>query len=315
MTPVRAPDSSTVAILLCTFNGEAFLREQLASIAAQTHEHWSVWASDDGSVDGTLATLARVQRTWPDGALVVRQGPARGLEANFASLIARSEIDAPFFAFCDQDDVWEPTKLERAVAWLTRAGAGTPALYGSRTRLIDERGHPRGLSPRFSRPPSFRNAITQNIAGGNTMVFNAAARQLLMRAADAGCEPVTYDWWTYLLVAGAGGQVFYDPEPTVRYRQHGRNQVGANTDARDRVANAREALAGRLRRWNDVNLAALDRVRPLLTDDARAVIDTLRRARRRSFAGRVADVWRSGIERQTMAGTIGLWIAAAAGRL
>ena len=145
MTPVRAPDSSTVAILLCTFNGEAFLREQLASIAAQTHEHWSVWASDDGSVDGTLATLARVQRTWPDGALVVRQGPARGLEANFASLIARSEIDAPFFAFCDQDDVWEPTKLERAVAWLTRAGAGTPALCsvrwldGSRTSTRVER--------------------------------------------------------------------------------------------------------------------------------------------------------------------------------
>jgi glycosyltransferase involved in cell wall biosynthesis len=312
---VISPASSRVAILLCTYQGCDLLPLQLDSIAAQTHQSWSVYASDDGSSDGTVEVLERYQRAWEPGRLSIVAGPRRGFVQNFLSLTCRPEIDADYFAYADQDDVWEPEKLTRAIARLARAGGSTAALYGSRTRLIDRSGRLIGQSPLFVRPPSFANALAHNIAGGNTMTFNSAARALLRRSIDAGCAPVTYDWWAYLLVSGAGGIVMYDPEPMVRYRQHARNQVGARIGMSDRMGNVREMLRGRVRGWSDVNLAALERVRDLLTPQNARTLDLFRDARRRSLVPRLVGLWRSGVRRQTAGGNAGLWLAAVLGRV
>jgi glycosyltransferase involved in cell wall biosynthesis len=312
---VISPISSRVAILLCTYQGREFLPLQLDSIAAQTHEQWSVYASDDGSSDGTIEVLEQYRRAWEPGRLSIVAGPRRGFALNFLSLTCRPDIDADYFAYADQDDVWEPEKLARAVARLQRVDASTPSLYGSRTRLIDRDGRVVGQSPLFVRPPGFANALAHNIAGGNTMVFNRAARALIRRSVDAGCAPVTYDWWAYLLVSGAGGVVMYDPEPMVRYRQHGRNLVGARTRPRDRLHNIREMLRGRVTGWSDVNLAALERVRELLTPASARTLDAFRDARRRSLVPRLVGLWRSGVRRQTAGGNVGLWLAAILGRV
>jgi glycosyltransferase involved in cell wall biosynthesis len=315
MAAVIPPASSRVAILLCTYQGREFLPLQLDSIAAQTHQRWSVYASDDGSSDGTVEVLERCQRAWELGRMSIVAGPRRGFVDNFLSLTCHPEIDADYFAYADQDDIWEPEKLARALDRLTRAGTSTPALYGSRTRLIDRDGHVVGQSPLFGRPPSFANALAHNIAGGNTMVFNRAARALLRRSIEAGCAPVTYDWWTYLLVSGAGGIVMYDPEPMVRYRQHAGNQVGARIGVSDRAGNVREMLRGRVRGWSDVNLAALERVRDVLTPENLRTLDMFRDARRRSLVPRLVGLWRSGVRRQTAGGNAGLWLAAVLGRV
>jgi len=195
---------TSVAILLATYNGGAFLREQLASYEAQHHGNWYVWASDDGSTDRTLEILAEYQERWGKRMTVVA-GPHQGFVANFLSLVCRPEINADYYAYSDQDDLWEPEKLTRAVAWLSMVPPSIPALYCARTRLVDEQGRDRGFSPLMRRPPSFANALMQNIAGGNTMVFNAAACALL-RSVEPGVEVVTFDWWTYLVVTGCGGR-------------------------------------------------------------------------------------------------------------
>jgi glycosyltransferase involved in cell wall biosynthesis len=312
---VISPISSRVAILLCTYQGREFLPLQLDSIAAQTHEQWSVYASDDGSSDGTIEVLEQYRRAWEPGRLSIVAGPRRGFALNFLSLTCRPDIDADYFAYADQDDVWEPEKLARAVARLQRVDASTPSLYGSRTRLIDRDGRVVGQSPLFVRPPGFANALAHNIAGGNTMVFNHAARALIRRSVDAGCAPVTYDWWAYLLVSGAGGVVMYDPEPMVRYRQHGGNQVGARTRTRERLHNVREILRGRVSGWSDVNLAALERVRDVLTPESARTLELFRDARRRSLLPRLVGLWRSGVRRQTAGGNAGLWLAAILGRV
>jgi len=216
-----------VAILLATYQGQKYLAEQLDSFAAQTHHNWEVWASDDGSQDDTHAILEQYEKHWPFGRLSIHNGPEEGFAANFLSLTCKANIAADYYAYADQDDVWEDDKLARAVRWLQTVPAHIPALYCGRTLLVDKHNKEIGVSPLFTKPPSFANALMQNIGGGNTMVFNNAARALLQEAGEH-IPVVTHDWWAYMLVSGCGGRVFYDAKPTLRYRQHENNLVGMN---------------------------------------------------------------------------------------
>ncbi len=308
------PSVPTVAVLMCTMQGQQFLAEQLNSIATQSHPRWAIWASDDGSDDHTHAILEYYQSHWGEDRISIHDGPAEGSTANFLSLTCRADIDADYFAYADQDDIWEADKLERAVNWLKTVPEDVPALYGSRTLLVDARNQHIGYSPLFEREASFRNALVQSIAGGNTMVFNRAARDLLRRAGE-NVEAVTHDWWAYMLVTGCGGQVHYDPYPTVRYRQHGANQFGSNADIRAQLRRMRLLLQGRFRGWVDANLRALERVRDQLTPENQLVLDEFVRARQRRLPMRLLGLRRAGIFRQTRLGNLGITAAALINRL
>jgi glycosyltransferase involved in cell wall biosynthesis len=298
-----------VAVLMCTMQGQRFLAEQLNSIATQTHPNWEIWASDDGSDDHTHSILEYYQDHWGDDRLSIHAGPAVGSTANFLSLTCRADIDTEFFAYADQDDIWEADKLERAMKWLQTVPRHIPALYGSRTQLVDERNQYIGYSPLFGRSPSFENALVQNVAGGNTMVFNRAARDLLRRAGDQ-VQVVAHDWWAYMVITGCGGRVHYDPYPTVRYRQHGDNQVGANISWGARLVRLRLLLKGRFRAWTDENVRALETIRPLLTEDCRSVLDDFDRSRHGTLWSRISGLWLAGVYRQTILGNLGLVAAA-----
>lgn len=303
-----------VAVLMCTMQGQHFLAQQLNSIATQSHPRWEIWASDDGSDDHTHAILEYYQSHWGTDRLSIHAGPAAGSTANFLSLTCRADIEADYFAFADQDDVWEDDKLERAVAWLETVPPDVPALYGSRTQLVDARNQHRGYSALFTKPPSFRNSLVQSIAGGNTMVFNRAARDLL-RSVGENVEAVTHDWWAYILVSGCGGAVHYDPYPTVRYRQHERNQFGANVNPIAQYRRAKLLVQGRFRGWIDANLRALNEVRERLTSENRAVLDQFMASRDSGVLGRVIGLRQSGVRRQTLLGDIGITLAALINRL
>lgn len=299
-----------VAILMATRNGARHLGQQLDSILAQSHRDWSLWISDDGSDDATPAILADWQRRHP-GRIHLRAGPGRGAAANFLSLLTDPAIAADHVALADQDDVWLPGKLARALARLGRLPAG-PALYAARTRIVDEDLRPLGLSPLRRRPPGFRNALVQSLAGGNTMVLNGAARALVCRA--PAVEPVSHDWWLYQLLTGAGAHVLYDPEPVLLYRQHGGNQHGANRGGRARLSRLGRLLGGTLADWNARNIAALGACRHLLTAPARADLDRFARIAGRAGPLAAARLAASGIHRQSREETLALWLAALAGR-
>lgn len=289
-------------------NGQPFLGEQLDSIAAQSLPDWQVWASDDGSQDGTSIILDQYRATWGEERFFLQVGPGRGFAENFLSLACRADLAAEYYAFADQDDIWEADKLQRALAWLETVPRKVPALYCSRTRLIDEVGRELGLSPLFARSPGFANALVQNIGGGNTMVFNQAARALLQEAGPE-IEIVAHDWWTYLLVSGCGGRVFYDHHPMVRYRQHGNNLVGANTGWSARMARIRLLVKGRFREWNARNLKALQEVDRMLTPENRRILKGWAESRHQSLLPRLLGFNRAGIYRQTLAGNLGLLVA------
>jgi len=274
-TPSNESDGPTVTIVMATYQGERFLTEQLSSIAAQTHRNWRLFVSDDGSTDKTRAIvreLGAALRGRNEVDLV--DGPRKGFVANFLTSICRAP-ETDYYAFSDQDDVWEPDKLERALSILQRVPKDRPALYCGRTCIIDVAGRSIGLSPAFLRPPSFANALVQSIGGGNTMVMNHAARELL-RAAGPDIDVVSHDWWTYQFVSGAGGAVHYDLEPRLRYRQHASNSIGANNTFGARCKRLWLLLfEGRFKQWTDRNVRALGQVRHLLTRENRALLDSL----------------------------------------
>lgn len=298
----------SIAVLLCSYNGGQFLVPQLESILRQHGVKPVIIVSDDGSIDGTQKVLDSFATRYPY--VTWRRGPSQGFVRNFFSLINDASVQSEYYALADQDDYWEPNHLARAIKYLAAVPASTPALYASRTLLVNERGAVIGMSPAHMREPSFRNALINNIASGNTMVFNKAARDLLARL-GAHALPVWHDWALYQVVTACGGRVFYDHHPTVQYRQHAGNAIGALWTFGSRWYRLRMLLQGRFRSWNSQNLQALEGVMGHITAENRALLNKFVAIRQcKTPWGRVFGVYCLGLYRQTRLGQIGLYIAA-----
>jgi glycosyltransferase involved in cell wall biosynthesis len=302
-----------VVILLATRNGAAFLQEQLDSYRAQTYRNWELLVSDDGSTDDTIKIIEEFAKQVPQR-VVVRRGPQIGFWQNFASLVRSDDVDGDLFAYSDQDDVWFPAKLAKAVRWFETRPTDQPGVYFTRTELMEEGGAPIGFSPLFVRAPTFQNALVQSIGGGNTMVFNRAARRAL-RATPTGVALVSHDWWTYQVVTGVGGVAHYDPWPSLRYRQHVENLVGANIGLRARLVRSTAFLGGRFVTWNDANLKMLGSIRSLLTPQNALVLDRFTQARLVAWPRRLWLLWKSGVYRQSVLENCALIVGSLLGRL
>lgn len=215
-------------VLLSTYNGEAYLREQLDSLLAQTLNSVGIFVRDDGSTDSTRAILTEYAQR---GALCWYTGMNLGAALSFWQLLQNAD-DADYYAFCDQDDVWDPDKLEIAFMALEHLNPAQPALYCGDVRITDEKLHI--LSKHMVRPAptEYPYALLRNLAPGCTYIFNRPACKLLRRfdAKQLGIE--LHDWTTYQLVS-CFGNVIYDSTPHMSYRQHGDNAIGTQrTSAR-----------------------------------------------------------------------------------
>jgi hypothetical protein len=223
------------------------------------------------------------QEKWGKDRLEIRQGPKQGFCANFLSLACDPTIKADFYAFADQDDIWMLDKLSIALAYFnTENHIELPRAYCGRTQQIDEHSKLLGCSPLFGLPRSFRNALVQSIAGGNTMVFNQAAK---------------------------GGNVYYDPEPTILYRQHDGALVGSNNSFRAKIDRISYVFSGRFKTWNTINYQALVNVKHLLSKDNQDILITFGLFRGASFKDRIRLLEVCGLYRQTWQGTFSLWLA------
>jgi glycosyltransferase involved in cell wall biosynthesis len=308
-----ASTSLKVTIMLATRNGAKFLPDQLASYRAQTYTNWELLVSDDGSTDETVEIIEDFAKDIPQR-VIVRDGPQQGFWKNFASLVRSDDMNGDLFAYSDQDDIWFGDKLANAVRWFESLGDERPALYFTRTELIKADGAAAGFSPIFTRPPDFRNALVQNAGGGNTMVFNRAAR-LALRTTPADAALVSHDWWTYQVVTGIGGIAYYDPRPSLQYRQHAQNLVGSNIGLRARFIRLSAFASGRVVMWNEVNLKVLNRMRDMLAPQNAVVLDRFSMARQVMWPRRLLLVWKSGVYRQRVVDNIVLYVGAIFGRL
>lgn len=320
LPPPHAKQISTItrnghiAILLCTYNGEKFLEEQLESITNQTYKDWSLYISDDGSTDNTLHIIERFKSKLPPEKATLFQGPKQGFAKNFLSLIKRNSITADFFAFCDQDDIWFADKLERSIKHLSSSALSQPALYCSRTRLVNMNGGVIGFSPLYSNPPSFRNALVQSLAGANTMLVNKSAKDLISQTPDDAPIPA-HDWLAYLLVSGTGGDITFDKIPTLDYRQHDNNLIGSNSGITARASRLIKMFSGRFKNWNNQNIYILEKMQNSLSAENLLHFENFCNARKSCLIHRIHLIIKSGVYRQTLAGKISLWVAVALNKL
>jgi glycosyltransferase involved in cell wall biosynthesis len=309
--------SHRVAILLATFNGERFLKDQLSSFVEQVDDRWDLFVSDDGSSDRTLDLISEFkQQVRKDHEVTVLPGPRAGFAANFLSLVNRVPCDVEIVAFSDQDDVWFTDKISKGRAAIEAASVdGLPVLYVASSMVCDEKLNLMGESPVFLKSPSFRNSLVQSIGAGNTMMLNAPAIRLLQAAAQEVDELVAHDWWVYQMISGCGGVVVRDADPVLYYRQHLNNLIGANSTIRSKLYRILFVAGRQFARWNDTNIRALNASRPRLTLEARESLAYFSKARSGGVLKRVVALYRSGAARQSVKGTIALYIACVANRL
>ncbi|HEV7265852.1 MAG TPA: glycosyltransferase family 2 protein [Falsiroseomonas sp.] len=284
-------------ILLSVFDGAEFLPAQLESLERQADRRWVLLWRDDGSRDGSARILEDfAARQTPDRVRRVAQPAGRvGAATSFLALLRAAPSDAARYAFCDQDDIWLPGKLLRASAGLETVPPGRPALYCTRQLLVDRELQRLGLSPDARRGPGLANALVQNIATGCTIVMNASARRHVLSGTPPPCT--LHDWWTYLVVTATGGQVIFDPQPEILYRQHGANAVGSNASKLTRAMRALRRGPGAFLNAMAANMDALSAC-PGLTPEARCTLDALGALRTGGFVARLRTLRRAGLCRQ-----------------
>lgn len=213
--------NSKIQILLSTYNGECYLREQLDSfLALENHSDVKVLIRDDGSTDGTLAILHEYRDKY---GFEVIEGKNIGLNASMYELLKHRDKSCEYYSFSDQDDVWLESKLTRGISELENLDESTPALYASCSYLTDEDLNVQGQTFIPKRKLSFYNAMIQNVCPGHTQICNRAFMDVLSKKHSDGI--MVFDYWCYLL-ASAIGTVVFDPTPTTLYRQHKSNAIG-----------------------------------------------------------------------------------------
>ncbi|MGG3284290.1 glycosyltransferase family 2 protein [Paenibacillus solani] len=218
-----------VQVLLSSYNGAAYVEEQIHSILQQQYPPISMLIRDDGSSDETPELLKRLEAAYPDR-ITVMIGNNVGVVASFFELLQHSDPAAEYICFCDQDDVWLEHKVESGVARLKSAiYTEVPAMLFTPAHLTDEHLNRLGVWPKPpARQPSFYNALYENIAIGATIMMNATARNLFVNSRKPNSSNILmHDWWFYLLVS-AFGTVIYDHLPSMLYRQHSHNVVGGS---------------------------------------------------------------------------------------
>lgn len=229
MTP-EVPKPNKVTVLLSTYNGSKFLQQQLDSLYAQTYPNIRILARDDGSSDSTRSILENAQS---GGRLeILDEHHNLGPALSFFELLQNAALtETEYVAFCDQDDVWHPDKISYAISALSMVADHHPALFCSRLEIVDEQLNHIGFT-HTPRQIGFGNALVENVATGCTIVLNRKAIELICRHLPG--KVLMHDWWCYLVLS-CFGEVIFDNNTHIKYRQHGNNMIGAAVNIFDEL--------------------------------------------------------------------------------
>ena len=262
-------DRSSVSIALCTFNGEAYLREQLDSLASQTRRSEEVVIGDDGSIDGTLEIIGRFIRSRPDLNVRLLESDAHlGYRENF--MRTAEACTGRYVAFCDQDDVWRDDKIERSEDLL--AASGSVMLFHNYD-VVDRVLHSIGPAFPLEADQEIRSPLSRSpwdFPLGFSIVFSRSLMQhskLRYLTIDpfSPKEHLAHDQWIPLL-GNALGKTIYTPQALAQYRQHGKNLFGRNYTSTSRMRSWQKA-AEKVLRYSDYTF---------LSDVSKSLVDVFR---------------------------------------
>lgn len=219
-----------VDVLLATYNGECYLREQIESILNQTHDKWRLIIRDDGSSDSTKEIIEEYANVYPQKIEVITDSFGNmGVVRNFKELLKHSE--GQYVMFCDQDDIWDCNKIKEELAVMKKTekeNSSLPILVFSDLRGIDYKGDI--IFDSFNKKNGFylekiifSRLLFKNTVTGCTMIINKLLRQYLLDMPD---DIKVHDHWAVLVCLVNNGVVKYIDKATVSYRQHSKNVIG-----------------------------------------------------------------------------------------
>lgn len=219
-----------IDVIMATYNGERFIEAQIGSLFNQTYQNWHLIVRDDGSTDGTMSILYTYKRRFPEKISIIEKKEHLGVSLNFGELLKHSTAD--YVMFCDQDDVWLPEKIEVSFKGMlqleAKYGQKKPLLLFTDLTVVDN--NLRVIAKSFwdyekinPNNTTTNRLLVQNVVTGCTAIINKNLKELSI---PIPAEAIVHDWWTALVVS-VFGHIDYISVPTVLYRQHGQNDVGA----------------------------------------------------------------------------------------
>ena len=221
-----------IDILMATYNGEAFLEEQLNSIINQSYTKWRLLVRDDCSTDGTAAILQKYEVMYPEKiSVIINKERTGSAKANFFKLL--HDAKSKYIMFFDQDDIWKRNKIEitlRKMRQLEKKnGDNIPILVATDLEVVDAKGNQLDKSflhyMNLPRNISLQHLLIQNNITGCTVMINRKLCDMLKKVKDVE-KIVMHDHFAGL-VAVAFGKAALLRETTIQYRQHEKNSVGA----------------------------------------------------------------------------------------
>lgn len=212
----------SILIIISTYNGARYLREQLDSIFNQTYSNFHIFVRDDGSNDDTIKILEE----YKNRGLTYYLGDNKKPALSFLEAISVANKDYDYYAFCDQDDVWNPDKVEAAIRAISEIEQDLPILYYSATELVDASLNHIGTNFRL---PIYTNNLCTSLLNGSlvtgcTMVINKSLANIIRIGIPQ--KPLMHDSWIHRVCLSVGGRIIADPIPHVKYRQHNNNVLG-----------------------------------------------------------------------------------------
>lgn len=221
-----------VAVLLSTFNSAKYISVQIDSLLKQTVTDFQLFVRDDGSSDATLDIVADYMKR--DSRIFLLDNGGLNLRSARSFLKLLSDVEADYYFFCDHDDVWLPTKIEislLALKTVVEQGDSLPYLVGTDLAVVDHElklisssfANYSGIYPQLLQ--TFSSLAATNYITGCTAAFNRSLRDKAVKY-SLDCVEM-HDHWLALVCLHEGGKIHYLPVPTIMYRQHSANVVGA----------------------------------------------------------------------------------------
>ncbi len=217
-----------IDILLATYNGEKFVKEQIESILNQTYENFNLIISDDASTDNTLNILEEYEKK-DTRIKVFKKEKNKGLIDNFEFLL--KNVTSDYFMFSDQDDIWKKDKIEKSINKLKEESSG---LVYTDLEIVDEKLNViypsywkyKQIYKKIIKYNNFEALYLNNFVTGCTILAKSKYIKDILPL-PRNSKFVLHDYWTALIIS-AKDKISYVEEPTIQYRQHKNNRVGSS---------------------------------------------------------------------------------------